>query len=225
VPGSCHAGGAGLYVLPDPRCTPGAVNPNVTQANIGSTICKSGWTATVRPPESYTEPLKEQQLGAYGLPGPVSNYEEDHLIPLELGGSPAGPANLWPERGGSPNPKDAVENAGREAVCAGRIPLAVAQRAIAADWITFGEQLGVTHPPAGPTASTAPASPAPPAPTPATTAAPASASCTPRTNAGECYEPGEFCRASDHGRTGVDGRGQSITCEQQGSRWYWELTA
>jgi hypothetical protein len=36
--------------LPDPACTPGALNPDVTQASIGSTICVSGWTATIRPP-------------------------------------------------------------------------------------------------------------------------------------------------------------------------------
>ncbi|MGW4529241.1 hypothetical protein [Amycolatopsis sp. NPDC004378] len=35
--------------LPDPACTPGALNPDVTQASIGSTICVSGWTATIRP--------------------------------------------------------------------------------------------------------------------------------------------------------------------------------
>ena len=69
-------------MLPDPSCTPGVTNPDVTQADIDETICKSGWTATVRPPVSYTEPLKYQQKAAYGETGPVSNYEEDHLIPI-----------------------------------------------------------------------------------------------------------------------------------------------
>ena len=31
------------------RLTPGVVNPDVTQATIGSTICVSGWTSTIRP--------------------------------------------------------------------------------------------------------------------------------------------------------------------------------
>jgi len=53
-------------VLPDSSRTPGVTDPAVTQANIGSTICKSGWTATVRPPESYTENLKEEQLDNEG---------------------------------------------------------------------------------------------------------------------------------------------------------------
>lgn len=50
---------------------------------------------------------------SYGDPTPISTYEEDHLIPLELGGAPSDVRNLWPERGTSPNPKDRVEGAGR----------------------------------------------------------------------------------------------------------------
>ena len=57
-----------------------AVNPAVAQATIGQTICVSGWTATVRPPESYTENLKRQQIASEALPGGLSSYEEDHLI-------------------------------------------------------------------------------------------------------------------------------------------------
>jgi hypothetical protein len=129
-------------VLPDPACTPGATNPVVTQGTIGRTICTAGWTSTVRPPESYTEPLKFRQMAAYGQSGSAGNYEEDHLVPLELGGSPASPQNLWPEPGASPNPKDSVENAANHAVCDGRMALAAAQRAMAADWIAFGRQLG-----------------------------------------------------------------------------------
>jgi hypothetical protein len=115
----------------------------VTQANIHQTICREGWTATVRPPESYTEPLKYQQMAAYGDTGSASGYEEDHLIPLELGGSPTSPQNLWPEPGASPNPKDAVEAAANRAVCDGQMTLAAAQEAIAANWITLGQGLGV----------------------------------------------------------------------------------
>ncbi len=74
--------------LPDPVCTPGSVNPNVTQANIHQTICVKGWTATVRPSVSYTNGLKQQQMNAYGLTGNLSSFEEDHLIPLEIGGNP-----------------------------------------------------------------------------------------------------------------------------------------
>ena len=160
--GSCHARGGGLDVLPDPACTPGATNPAVTQSDIGQTICRSGWTATVRPPVSFTEPLKYSQMAAYGLTGPASNYEEDHLIPLELGGSPASAQNLWPEPGASPNGKDSVESAAKQAVCDGQMTLVAAQRAIAADWIAFGQQLGVVpgQSSPGPGPGPAPSSPA-----------------------------------------------------------------
>ena len=131
------------YVLPDPGCTPGATNPQVTQGDIGRTICARGWTSTVRPPESYTETLKREQMGSYGDSGSMSGYEEDHLIPLELGGSPTDPKNLWPEPGASPNPKDDVEYAANRAVCDGEMPLAEAQHAIASDWVSLGRSLGV----------------------------------------------------------------------------------
>jgi hypothetical protein len=164
APGSCHASGSGLYVLPDPACTPGITNPKVSQANISSTICARGWTETIRPPESYTESLKVQQMAAYGDTGRISSYEEDHLIPLELGGSPTSPANLWPEPGASPNPKDAVEDAANRAVCNGEVTLTDAQQAIAANWIALGQKLGAINEPgassppaaAGPSATTAP---------------------------------------------------------------------
>jgi hypothetical protein len=131
------------YVLPDPACTPGAVNPAVTPADSRETICARGWTATVRPPEAYTEALKHEQMDRYGATGSMSGYEEDHLIPLELGGSPADPKNLWPEPGASPNPKDDVEYAANRAVCSGEMTLAQAQREIAADWVSLGRALGV----------------------------------------------------------------------------------
>ena len=53
------------------RATPGVLNPDVTQANIGSTICVRGWTRTVRPPVDYTNALKLKQMRAYGEPGPL----------------------------------------------------------------------------------------------------------------------------------------------------------
>ena len=121
-------------VLPDPSCTPGAVNQHVTQANIQSTICKTGWTSTVRPPVSFTAPLKRKQMRQYGFTDSPSNYEEDHLIPLELGGSPTSEKNLWPEPGASPNKKDSVESTLRARVCKGQLSLKEAQRRIAADW-------------------------------------------------------------------------------------------
>jgi len=147
-PGSCHAVGTGLYSRPDPRCTPGAVNPAVTPAGIGSTICRSGWTATVRPPETVTEPEKLVSMAAYGVRGPASAYEYDHLVPLELGGAVNDPRNLWPEpdyayaSGFYKNPKDHLEDSLRRLVCDGAIGLYQAQRAIASDWVSAYHRYG-----------------------------------------------------------------------------------
>ena len=134
APSSCHAIGSGLYERPDPSCTPGALNPAVTQATISKTICLAGWTDTVRPPESVTEQEKAASIAAYGDTGSLGDYEEDHFVPLELGGATNDPRDLWPEPGASPNPKDAVEDTLREKVCAGQLSLAHSQREIVSNW-------------------------------------------------------------------------------------------
>jgi hypothetical protein len=145
---SCHAVGSGLYARPDPRCTPGALNPAVTQARIGSTICRSGWTTTVRPPESVTEPEKLASISAYGDSGPVSSYEYDHDVPLELGGAVNDPRNLWPEPDYSSrsgfylNPKDHLERALNRLVCGREMALSEAQRLIAGNWVSAYHQYG-----------------------------------------------------------------------------------
>lgn len=129
-------------VLPDPRRTPGAINPAVNQSDIHSTICVSGWTATVRPSSTYTTDLKVKQLASgYAYRGDTStaDYEEDHLISLEIGGSPTSELNLWPEPYNTPDGarvKDVVENKLHDLVCAGSITLATAQHAIASNWWT-----------------------------------------------------------------------------------------
>ena len=116
-------------VLASPTLTPGALNPAVTQATLGSTICGvRGWTAGIRPPSDYTSALKVRQMAAYGESGSPSDYQEDHLISLELGGHPTDPRNLWPE----PYPRaaevDRIENELNALVCSGQITLAEAQR-------------------------------------------------------------------------------------------------
>ena len=143
--------------LPDPRCTPGSIDPAVTQADIRSTICKKGWTATVRPPEPQTERFKyDVAYPAYGTPS-AERTELDHLVPLELGGSNDA-TNLWPEYPPTPNPKDKVEDALNAAVCEGRVSLTAAQDAIAADWLTAEKNLGLGGGGGGPARCTASAS-------------------------------------------------------------------
>jgi hypothetical protein len=133
--GSCHARGNGLYSLPDAACTPGAIDPAVTQGNLAGTICRAGYTKRVRPPESVTAPEKRGSMAAYGDQRSVHDYEYDHLVSLELGGAPNDTRNLWPEPGSVPNPKDSLENRLHRLVCAGQTTLAAAQLAIARDWV------------------------------------------------------------------------------------------
>ena len=135
-----HAGAVGP-VLPNAKVTPGAINPSVTQSNIGSTICVIGFAKTIRPPLSYTTGLKRSQLRTlpYSAFGSTDTklFEEDHLIPLELGGHPTDPKNLWPEPWSAPygaRLKDSLENKLHLLVCSHQITLRVAQKAIATDW-------------------------------------------------------------------------------------------
>ncbi len=131
--GICHIKG----VLPDSTCTPGTIDSNVTQENIFKTICVKGYTQTVRPPVSYTNKLKLQQITDYGYADKnPKSYEEDHLISLELGGSPTDPKNLWPEPGSSPNLKDKIENLCHSKICSKEITLSQAQSEIATNWQT-----------------------------------------------------------------------------------------
>lgn len=132
--------------------TPGAADPRVTQATIGATICVSGYTSTVRPPTSYTTPLKREQIAEYGYTDTnLADYEEDHLIPLEVGGAPRDPANLWPEpysataadgTAAGARVKDRFENWLHDEVCSGAMSLVVAQEQIAGDWVANWEAAG-----------------------------------------------------------------------------------
>ena len=137
---NCVPASAAAPTLPISSITPGSANAEVTQANIHSTICISGYTKTIRPPASYTTKLKKQQLAStYSryVSTDTSLFEEDHLIPLEVGGNPTDPKNLWPEPwtgDSSARIKDKLENAMHALVCSGALPLATAQRAIATNW-------------------------------------------------------------------------------------------
>jgi hypothetical protein len=114
-------------LLADPVRTPGVINPEVTQRNIASTICRRGWTRTIRPPVEYTNALKLRQMRAYGETGSPSDYQEDHLVSLELGGHPTDPRNLWPEPYPRASEVDRIENELNGRVCGGSLTLVDAQ--------------------------------------------------------------------------------------------------
>lgn len=123
-----HRPAARATIRASPTLTPGALNPDVTQANIRETICVRGWTKTIRPPVAYTNALKVKQMSAYGESGDPSDYQEDHLISLELGGDPRDPRNLWPEPYPRASDVDRIENELNAKVCSGELSLAEAQR-------------------------------------------------------------------------------------------------
>jgi hypothetical protein len=135
--------------LPDPACTPGAVDVRVGQANLSQTVCRSGYTRTVRPPRGVTDEIKRRAIRAYGAyaGGDPRGYELDHLVSLALGGAPADEANLWPEARNGPQrargaeAKDAVESYLHDQICRGRMTLADAQRAIATNWVAVYDGL------------------------------------------------------------------------------------
>lgn len=79
--------------------------------------------------------------------------------------------------------------------------------------------LEYTQPPVTPTPTPTPV--ASPTPTPVPSPTPTPAGCYPLTNSGNCYEPGEYCRADDYGTSGVAGDGEAITCEYNNG-WRWE---
>ena len=133
---------------------PGAVIADVTQANVATTICVSGWTATVRPSTSFTQALKRTMLTRAGLdPKDAIKYELDHFVPLAIGGHPRSQDNLWLQRwDGEWNArlKDRLERKLKVMVCAGDISLDAARGAIQHDWHTAYRQFVPANPPAMP---------------------------------------------------------------------------
>ncbi len=129
----CRASGA----LPDGACTPGAIIQSATREQ----ICQPGYARSVR---DVPDSEKEQVYAGYGIashqPG---QYEVDHLISLELGGS-NDLANLWPEVA-EPRPgfheKDQVENYLHDQVCSGAMSLQDAQHQIASNWLAVYEKM------------------------------------------------------------------------------------
>lgn len=117
----------------------GALNPNVTQKNIGNTICRPNWTKTIRPPSSVM--LKQKKAAAALLEvQDINSGEWDHFISLELGGAPNSPDNLWfqpylPKPGA--REKDVVESYLHRKVCSGEMTLAEAQKQITGDWVSI----------------------------------------------------------------------------------------
>jgi hypothetical protein len=123
--------------LQDAACTPGDILPNVTKEQ----VCTPGYASSVR---NVPQSEKNQVYAEYGITHHTTGeYEVDHLVSLELGGS-NDISNLWPEAA-SPKPgfheKDKVENYLNSQVCSGAITLQQAQIEIATNWLAVYNQM------------------------------------------------------------------------------------
>lgn len=124
-------------ILPNPALTPGAVRTTSI-----ADVCPHAHTAAIR--KGLTAATKREVFRRYGVTQTRDAYELDHLVSLELGGS-NDVANLWPQAYHgrlNAHDKDALENQLHALVCAGRLELAEAQRAIAVDWVAAMKRYG-----------------------------------------------------------------------------------
>ena len=120
-----------LPILPDPKITPGDALDVTAQD-----VCTSGYSKKVR---NVPQAVKEQVYKNYGiLSRGKGEFEVDHLISLELGGSNS-IKNLWPEsfltQPWNAHVKDALENELHDEICSGKVDIKIAQQDIARDWI------------------------------------------------------------------------------------------
>jgi hypothetical protein len=102
-------------ILPEPKLTPGDSFPVAVQD-----LCVTGYTKKVR---NVPAEMKRQVYEEYGFKS-SGDYEVDHLIPLELGGS-SSIKNLWPESlrtsPWSAQAKDQLERKLHKLVCSGQL--------------------------------------------------------------------------------------------------------
>lgn len=143
---ACHSRMSNGFPIPDPKCTPGAVNPTVTVEVLQNldfrTPCLRNHVTTEEQKngtyESYATPHPAHNRGVYQI------CELDHLVPLELGGADT-LDNIWPQCGPKGVPlvhryfkkKDIVENYLAKQVRDGVLDLKAAQQGIASDWTQY----------------------------------------------------------------------------------------
>lgn len=128
-----------VRILPDSHLSPGVANPKLTK----QVICAKHFST--RPYRHVTVEEKWNVYRRYGLNQCAKRgadcgkeYEIDHLIPLEAGGSNS-MENLWPQprftKQWNAATKDRLENELHRLICAGVIDQSEGQKAIASNWI------------------------------------------------------------------------------------------
>lgn len=115
------------------------INPAVTPETIRTTICRAGWTNTIRPPVAHTNRIKLAKMRAAGIPAKEAHlYALDHIIPLALGGAAGDPDNLQVQPLAEAHGKDRLEKCLKRAVCQGQVALDDARTAIWKNWRSAG---------------------------------------------------------------------------------------
>lgn len=116
-------------------------NPDVSQETIAATICNrvkvhgKNYVRAARPSTSYTNGIKLKLMLDQDIDVTrAGEFELDHKLPIELGGHPRNPANLWLQAWDGAHAKDKLENRLHRMVCAGKIPIDAAQACIWDDW-------------------------------------------------------------------------------------------
>jgi hypothetical protein len=108
-----------------------ALNPSVHPDTIAQTICRPGYTKTVRPSTSYVRIWKRLNLKAGVDPRSVV---VDHHISIGLGGSPTNPHNLRIQPKEEAKVKDRDERRLERSVCKGELSLRQAQETLQRLW-------------------------------------------------------------------------------------------
>jgi len=127
------------FIKPDPKLTPGVVDPSATVEK----ICTPGYTAKVR---NVPASVKKKVFAEYDIDPTSDKFEVDHLISLELGGS-NDIKNLWPQsyttQPLNAHHKDVLENKLHKMICSKKITIKEAQKAISTDWVkAYNQYIG-----------------------------------------------------------------------------------
>jgi hypothetical protein len=127
---------------PDPVLTPGAI-----RSTDRDEICSTDTRSLRRGSRARSDLI----YGRYGIArSDRMQFTIDHLVPLEIGGADV-VENLWPEPRRSlagewdDTRKDQLERRLAILVCAGKLDVREAQKAIAEDWATvYGQLVGAS---------------------------------------------------------------------------------
>mgnify|MGYP003394393201 CR=1 FL=1 len=130
------------------------LNPGkLSSLDPNKTCLDPNWrTSSVRPPVSYTNALKKQDITLYHYADTnMADYELDHIVSLEVCGDPKDPTNLWPQlynliwngKDIGAKVKDKVENLMAKMVKARQLTIQEAADNLRFDWVNVGMKYGI----------------------------------------------------------------------------------